>query len=322
MSRRPSFFVGPRSMRSVGPPSAVPSINRVSRILYLTGALPSPTSRYMKAPGHIENPLRRLCKVAAVSSHGFISASEESIIAACVTCSSSCGCAVSKVISPDKISGMFSMRRSVPFSKSHGRTFVAVASSLFSSSIVSSFWAMIGPASIFETVYKTVTPTGLSPASRDRWTGLAPLHLGSRLGWMLTVPREGVAKNRLGRYCPYAAVMNKSGLISCSRLSKNSLLLAFSGQSTGRPSSSATVPTGLGSALPFRFLRFGGWVITQTISYFPALSSCSFRNVVAATSGVPRNTTRFFSPFASLSLVENNLEENEGTKRDSRRFSC
>ena len=76
---------------------------------------------------------------------------------------------------------------------------------------VCSFWPTIGPASISETVNSTVTPTGLSPASKERWTGLAPRHLGRRLGWMLTVPYVGVAKKRLGRYWPYAAVMHKSG---------------------------------------------------------------------------------------------------------------
>mmetsp|Transcript_47903 Transcript_47903/g.99258 ORF Transcript_47903/g.99258 Transcript_47903/m.99258 type:complete len:293 (+) Transcript_47903:118-996(+) len=265
-SRRPSFLLGPLSTTSVEPPSAVSSSSLVLRILYLTGSLPSPTSRYTKAPGHIENPRSRLCIAEAVSSHGFISASDESIMAAWTTSSSSCDFAVSKVTAPDRISGMLSMSRSVPISKSHGRTFVAVASSEFKSSMVSFFCAMMGPASIFETVYRTVTPTGLSPASRDRWTGLAPLHRGSKLGWMFTVPRDGVARKRFGRYCPYAAVMKRSGLISCSRLSKNSLLLAFSGERTGSPSSSAAAPTGLGSAFPLRFRRFGGCVITHTMS--------------------------------------------------------
>jgi len=58
---------------------------------------------------------------------------------------------------------------------------------------------MMGPASIFVTVYSTVTPLVASPFSRQRCTGAAPRYRGSSEGWMLTVPRAGVARKRFGR---------------------------------------------------------------------------------------------------------------------------
>jgi len=58
----------------------------------------------------------------------------------------------------------------------------------------------MGPASILETVKSTETPTGLSPDSRDRWTGLEPLHRGRREGWMLSVPNLGVLFLCIGFY--------------------------------------------------------------------------------------------------------------------------
>ena len=59
--------------------------------------------------------------------------------------------------------------------------------------------AITGPASILLTVYSTLTPKTSSPASRERWTGDAPRQRGRREGWMLTVPRRGMARKRLGR---------------------------------------------------------------------------------------------------------------------------
>ena len=43
-------------------------------------------------------------------------------------------------------------------------------------------------------------------------TGAAPLYLGRRLGWILSVPYLGMARNRLGKIFPYAAVTHRSGL--------------------------------------------------------------------------------------------------------------
>ncbi len=50
-----------------------------------------------------------------------------------------------------------------------------------------------------------------NPTCTARWTGDAPLYLGSRLGWMFRVPKRGMSRNFCGSMLPYAAVMHRSG---------------------------------------------------------------------------------------------------------------
>mmetsp|Transcript_3931 Transcript_3931/g.9968 ORF Transcript_3931/g.9968 Transcript_3931/m.9968 type:complete len:230 (-) Transcript_3931:250-939(-) len=198
-------------------------------------------------------------------------------------------------ISPSNTFGRASIKHFVPTSKRVGRRVVACSFS----SISKDSWVTIGPASILDTVNSTETPTGLSPASNDRCTGLAPLHLGNNEGCIFKVPNFGRARKRFGKYCPYAAVMHRSGLTSFSNSSKKSLSRAFSGQRTGSPNSSATRPTGDGISFPRRLRRLGGWVTTPTNSYCDsALWDSSYRDLreEAATSGVPRNNILALSP--------------------------
>ena len=51
------------------------------------------------------------------------------------------------------------------------------------------------PASIFKTEYRIDTPVRSSPFSKHLCTGAAPLYLGSKLGWIFTVPNFGIDKN-------------------------------------------------------------------------------------------------------------------------------
>lgn len=97
--------------------------------------------------------------------------------------------------------------------------------------------------------------------------------------------------------------MQRSGA-SVSRADRKIGSLALSGQSTGTFSDSASVWTGEGVSLSLRPEGAGGWVTTETISNpppRPSLEAARRRESVrAATSGVPRNTTR---------LVPADLEE-------------
>lgn len=46
--------------------------------------------------------------------------------------------------------------------------------------------------------FPLIVPVISSPFSRDRGTGAAPRYLGSKLGWMLSVPNLGMSRKRCG----------------------------------------------------------------------------------------------------------------------------
>ena len=73
------------------------------------------------------------------------------------------------------------------------------------------------------------------------------------------------------------------------------------------PSSSATLPTGVGISFPLRLRRLGGCVTTPTSSYGQSgLWDCSYMDLreAAATSGVPRNTILVLTSVESLEEEE------------------
>jgi hypothetical protein len=119
---------------------------------------------------------------------------------------------------------------------------------------------------------------------------------------MFNVPNLGISRNFCGKKFPYAAVTHKSKFIFAS-VSKNSGSFAFAGFSSlasSTPLSMADCVTGDGGGGPDDFLPrpLGrpGCDITAAISNKPfefTDASCNRSKTFAATSGVPKNATRF-----------------------------
>lgn len=111
----------------------------------------------------------------------------------------------------------------------------------------------------------------------------------------MSVPWRGMRRMRGGRYCPYAAVTQRSGARPASWC-ENSSVRALSGHSTwraSRPAASAADVTGDGDSVRRRPCGRAGWLTTPTTATLHERGAASRRDsTCAATDGVPKNTTR------------------------------